>query len=80
MGLLIQLRYDHYNSIQSIKQFWFDEEMKINAELHSIISIISAQKYSSLRGEELFNKQIVFANRILITFIDKSTPEEVQAL
>ena len=63
--------------MQSIKQFWFDEEWKINAELHSIISIISAVKFSSIRQEELLKKQIAFANKILITFLDKASSEQV---
>jgi G3E family GTPase len=29
----------------SIKQFWFDEQMSINAELHSVITIVSARKW-----------------------------------
>lgn len=64
--------------MKSIKQFWFDEEMKISAELHSIISIISICKYQNLKEEELFSKQIAYANKILLTFIDKSTEPEVK--
>ena len=51
--------------------------MKINAELHSIISIISVKKFPKIKDEELFNKQVAHANKILITFIDQSNPEEV---
>ena len=54
--------------------------MKINAELHSIVSIISVKKYKIIQEEDLFNKQVAFANKILITFIDQSTPEEVEEL
>ena len=54
--------------------------MKINAELHSIISIISVQKFPTLKQEDLFNKQIAFANKIFMTFIDKSTPEQILEL
>ena len=54
--------------------------MKINAELHSIISIISVKKYAKIKEEDLFNKQVAHANKILITFIDQSSSEEVSAL
>lgn len=33
---------------ESIKQFWFDEEMNIKAELHSVIAIISAKKWQEI--------------------------------
>jgi G3E family GTPase len=58
---------------ESIKQFWFDEEMKINAYLHSVISIFSVEKFPTIKQQELFEKQIVFANKALITFVDKCT-------
>lgn len=52
--------------------------MQKSAELHSIIAIISCQKYLKAQQEELLQKQIVYANKILLTFVDKSTPEEVK--
>ena len=62
---------------EAIKQFWFDDKMDMNAELHSIITIISVQKYPTLKQHDLFHKQVVYANKVLLTFIDKSTPQAV---
>lgn len=54
----------------SIKQFWFDEEMKINGELHSVISMVSARKWDENCKNETFIKQVVFANKIMVSFVD----------
>lgn len=33
---------------ESIKQFWFDEQMNIRAELHSVVAIISSRKWDDI--------------------------------
>jgi hypothetical protein len=57
---------------QSIKQFWFDEEMNIKAELHSVIAVVSARKWEDIYLNPIFEKQIVYANKALVTFMDTS--------
>ena len=55
----------------SIKQFWFDEEMKINAELHSVITMVPARIWKQLPNDPLFLRQCAFANKLLVSFIDQ---------
>lgn len=38
---------------QSIKQFWFDEEMNIKAELHSVIAVVSARKWEDILSDPI---------------------------
>jgi G3E family GTPase len=54
----------------SIKQFWFDEQMSINAELHSVITMVSARKWDEVAKDEIFMKKLVFANKIIVSFVD----------
>lgn len=63
----------------SIKQFWFDEQMSINAELHSVITMVSARKWAE-REEEIFVKQCVFASHILVSFVDVAGEEKYREI
>lgn len=54
----------------AIKQFWFDEQMSIEADLHSVITMVSARKWQAYREEEIFMKQCAFATHILVSFVD----------
>lgn len=65
---------------QSIKQFWFDEEMNIKAELHSVIAVVSARKWEDIYQNPIFEKQIVFANKALITFMDLVSPNKYEEI
>jgi len=63
---------------ESIKQFWFDEQMNIKAELHSVIAVVSARKWDDNADKNMFEKQIAFANKILVTFVDKVSSEKYE--
>ena len=58
--------------IQSIKQFWFDEEALIRAQLHSVIAIVSAKRWQEDRNKPLFERQIASANQVLVSFVDQA--------
>ena len=44
--------------------------MKINAELHSVIAVVSARKWTEIRELPLLEKQIIFANKAIVSFVD----------
>ena len=44
--------------------------MKINAQLHSVITVVSARKWTEIRENPLFQKQVVFANKVIVSFVD----------
>jgi G3E family GTPase len=52
--------------------------MEMKAELHSIIAIISVIRYESLEKEDIFQKQVIYANKVLLTFIDKTSNEKAE--
>ena len=57
--------------MQSIKQFWFDEEALINAQLHSVIAIVNAKRWDEDNVKPLFERQIAVANHVLVSFVDQ---------
>lgn len=63
---------------QSIKQFWFDEQMNIRAVLHSVVAVVSARRWPALRNDPLLEKQLVFANKVLLTFLDVAAENRQQ--
>lgn len=64
----------------SIKQFWFDEQMSINAEMHSVITMVSARKWDEVERDEIFTKQLVFANKVIVSFVDVMGEEKYRAI
>jgi G3E family GTPase len=52
--------------------------MGMKAELHSIIAVISVLKFQEMEEAELLQKQIVFANKVLLTFVDKASEKETE--
>lgn len=40
--------------VQSIKQFWFDEEALIKAQLHSVIAVVNAKRWAEDSLKPLF--------------------------
>jgi G3E family GTPase len=57
--------------VQSIKQFWFDEEALIHAQLHSVISVVSARRWAEDSVKPLFERQVAAANRVVVSFVDQ---------
>lgn len=51
---------------EAIKTFWTDDELNFPAHLQTIVSVIPASKFSTLKQEEIFMKQTMFANVILL--------------
>ena len=47
--------------------FWFDEEALIKAQLHSVIVVVSAKRWKGEAGKELFERQIVAANKVVVS-------------
>ena len=62
--------------VQSIKQFWFDEEALIHAQLHSVIAVVSAKRWEEDCNKPLFEKQIAAANHVLVSFVDQVDEEK----
>jgi G3E family GTPase len=50
----------------------------MSAVLHSIVAVVSVIRFGSLEKEELLKKQIIYANKVLLTFIDKTVNEKVE--
>jgi G3E family GTPase len=63
---------------QSIKQFWFDEQMNIRAVLHSVVAVVSARKWPAIQNDPLLEKQLVFANKVLLSFLDVAAENRQQ--
>lgn len=64
----------------TIKTFWVDDEMKFPAELGAIVSVVSADKFENMRKEEIFVKQLIFANCILINKTDKINDDAINSI
>lgn len=60
----------------SIKQFWFDEEMSINAVLHSVVTMVSARKWVDVAKDPISLKQCAFANKLIVSFVDVAGEEK----
>ena len=56
--------------VQSIKQFWFDEEALIKAQLHSVIGVVSAKRWRQDSGA-LFERQVAASNKVVVSFVDQ---------
>jgi G3E family GTPase len=62
--------------MQSIKQFWLDSELEIPVRLHSIICIVPTHRIESVSTDELFRKQLIYSNKVILNFLDKSTVDQ----
>lgn len=54
--------------------------MNINAQLHSVITMVSARKWDTYSEEEVFLKQCAFATHILVSFVDVEGEEKYEVI
>ena len=66
--------------LQSIKQFWFDQEELIKGQLESVIAVVSAERWEKDRKKEMFERQICSANKVLISHVDVQGVEKYETI
>jgi G3E family GTPase len=57
--------------VQSIKQFWFDDEAMMKVQLHSVVAVVSAKRWKTDAVAPLFERQVAASNKILVSFVDE---------
>ncbi|KAL4510094.1 hypothetical protein ABPG72_010287 [Tetrahymena utriculariae] len=62
----------------TIKSFWVDENIDFPAELRAIHTVVPVHRYEQLKNDQIFQRQILYADNILLNQIDKSNEEEIQ--
>eukprot|EP01016_Furgasonia_blochmanni_P002268 TRINITY_DN10896_c0_g1_i5.p1 TRINITY_DN10896_c0_g1~~TRINITY_DN10896_c0_g1_i5.p1 ORF type:complete len:292 (+),score=81.81 TRINITY_DN10896_c0_g1_i5:296-1171(+) len=63
-----------------IKNYWVDEEMKYPAKLRSVISVVAAHKVEEQIQNQIYTRQLLFADLILINHTDQIKPQEIEPL
>lgn len=66
--------------VQSIKQFWFDEEALIKAKLHSVIAVVNAKRWTDDLKKPFFERQIASSNQILVSFVDQVDQKQYETV
>lgn len=65
-------------SIQSIRQFWLDDNMKLPIRLKSIICLVATHRIQAVALEEIFAKQLIYSNKIILNFMDKAGEADIE--
>lgn len=52
--------------------------MKLPIRLQSIICIVPCHRIEAVGKEDIFAKQLIYSNKIILNFLDKAKQEEVQ--
>lgn len=51
--------------------------MKIQAQLRSVVALLNVKKWKALREQPLLQKQISFANKIMLSFVDQAEEADI---
>ncbi|EGR34737.1 hypothetical protein IMG5_002700 [Ichthyophthirius multifiliis] len=62
---------------ETIKNFWVDDNLESPAQLKSIHTVLSAYRFKQLKKDNIFIKQLIYADTILINQIDKSNKDDI---
>lgn len=62
-----------------MKLFWIDEEVGFPGLLQGVISILPTHKMEQLKADELFRRQVLYADLVLMNHQDKVKSPEEQA-
>ncbi|KRX05084.1 P-loop containing nucleoside triphosphate hydrolase [Pseudocohnilembus persalinus] len=63
---------------QVIQNFWVDENSGVPAELKSIHTVVPVHRFQELKQKDIFIRQLIFADTILVNQIDREDEEKIQ--